>query len=88
MITNDNVSTITDLRFKTKDILEKTLDGPVFLFQHSRPKGVILSYDAFQEMTSKLEDYFTSFKAEEYEKEDKKNITWLSHEKIKNILKP
>ena len=87
MLTSNNISSITDLRFKTKAILKKTLDGPVFLFHQSTPKGVILSYDNFQDMISKLDDYFSSLKAEDYETENKKAVKWISHDKIKNIIK-
>lgn len=87
MITKSNISTISELRFKTKDVLAKSGKEPVFLFHRSTPKGVLLSYEKYQELLGSLEDYYLSLKAEEYENEDKGKIAWKSHEEVKKLLK-
>jgi prevent-host-death family protein len=86
MITQNSISTISDLRFKTKEVLEKASYQPVILFNRSTPKGVILSWDNYQEFLSLLEDYFDSLKAKEYENEDKSKIKWFSHKEVKKII--
>lgn len=86
MITKSNISTISDLRFKTKDVLAKSDKEPIFLFHRSTPKGVIMSYEKYQELLSSLEDYYLSLKAEGYENEDKEKIAWASHEEVKKLL--
>lgn len=86
MISN-NISTITDLRFKTKDVLEKASESPVFLFHRSTPKGVLMSYEEYEELMSTLEDYYLSLKAEDYEQENKDKINWVSHDKVKKLFK-
>lgn len=85
MISN-NISTITDLRFKTKEVLKKALEEPVFLFHRSTPKGVIMSYENYEELMSTLEDFYDSTKAEEYEKEDKEKVSWISSGKLQKLL--
>jgi len=34
-------------------------------------------------MTDTLEDYYLSLKAEDYEKENKDKVKWISHKEIK-----
>lgn len=83
MILPHIIRTISDLRYKTKDVIAKAQHEPVVLFQHNSPKGVLLSMDKYEELLSNLEDYYDSIKAQEYEKEDKKKIKWV---KLKDIL--
>lgn len=85
MISN-NISTITDLRFKTKEVFKKALAEPVFLFHRSTPKGVLMSYERYEELMSTLEDFYDSNKAEEYEKEDRKKVSWISSAKLQKLL--
>lgn len=85
MITQNQINSISDLRFKTKEVLKKTSKGPVFLFYRNKPKGVLVSFKNYQEILSQLEDYFDSLKAEKYEKENKKSISWVSFSKIKKM---
>ena len=87
MITN-NISTITDLRFKTKDVLKKAANEPVFLFNRSTPTSVLLSYKNYEDLMSTMEDLYDSVRAEEYEVLDKKKTEWLSSSKIKSVLFP
>ena len=86
MIISNDISTISDLRFKTKAVLNKAARRPVILFHRSSPKGLILSMEKYNEMISDLEDYYLSLKAEEYESEDKDKIKWLSHKELKKQL--
>lgn len=84
MIISDDISTISDLRFKTKAVLHKAARGPVLIFHRSSPKGVILSVEKYNEIMSDLEDYYLSIKAEEYESENKSKTKWISHKDLKN----
>lgn len=83
MITLNNISTISDLRFKTKTVINKAAISPVFLFNRSTPTSVIISFEKYQEMTDTLEDYYLSLKAEDFEKENKDKVKWISHKEVK-----
>jgi len=86
MINPQSIQTISDLRFKTKDVLKKAIKAPVFLFHRSHPQGVLLSYEKYIELMSQLEDYYLSIRAEEWENEDKKRINWILPEEIKKSI--
>ncbi|MBI5613752.1 type II toxin-antitoxin system prevent-host-death family antitoxin [Candidatus Gottesmanbacteria bacterium] len=77
------IHTISDLRFKTKDVLASAMKEPVALFHRSTPKGVLMSVEKYQELMDSLEDYYLSIRAEEYEKEDKSKVKWISHSEMK-----
>lgn len=87
MIDQSQISTISDLRFKTKEVLKKMKDNPVYLFHRSSPKGVMLSMEKYKEITEALEDYFLSLKAGEYENEDKTSVNWTSHGDVRKQIK-
>lgn len=87
MIYKNPIFTISDLRFRTKKVLDKALKEPVILFHRSSPKGVIISFKKYQEILDQLEDQYLSLKAQEAEKEDKKKVKWISHDKIKSLIK-
>ena len=78
MINQQTISTISELRFKTKQVLKKVKEAPVYLFHRSVPQGVILSLEKYQEMMEALEDYYLSLRAEEYESRDKSKIKFLN----------
>lgn len=82
-----NISTISDLRFKTEEVLAKADLSPLFLFNRSTPRAVILSVEEFNKISEQLEDYYLASRAEEYEKEDKSKIDWINHDEIKKLLK-
>ena len=82
MITAQSISSISDLRFKTKEVIKKASKSPVFLFSHNTPKGVLLSYESYDRIISRLEDYYDSKKAEEFETQDKKNSKWILQKDI------
>ncbi len=86
MITQNNIRTISDLRFKTKEVLDKAGKEPVFVFHHSRPSGVLISFEKYQELQDTVEEYYASVRAEEYEGADKKNVVWTSHKDVKKRL--
>ncbi|HLC94028.1 MAG TPA: type II toxin-antitoxin system prevent-host-death family antitoxin [Patescibacteria group bacterium] len=86
MITAKNISSISDLRFKTKEVLKKAQKSPVYVFSRNTPRGVLLSYENYQELLSALEDHYDSLLAQEYEKEDKNKVKWITHEEIKKML--
>lgn len=85
MIDPNSINTITDLRFKTKEIFKKMIKSPVFLFQRSKPRGVLLSIEKYQKMVSQIEDYYDSITLKEYEKEDKTGIGWIPLSEIKKM---
>lgn len=87
MIDQSQISTISDLRFKTKDVFKKVKDNPVYLFHRSSPKGVILSMEKYSELMDTLEDYFLSLKVGEYEAEDKKSVNWTAHSDVRKMMK-
>ncbi len=81
-----NISTISDLRFKTEEVLAKADLSPLFLFNRSTPRAVILSVEEFNKISEQLEDYYLSLRAEEYEKEDASKVGWVKHEDVKKLL--
>ena len=83
----NQISTISDLRFKTKDVLKKAAGEPVYIFNRSVPQGVILSYEAYENLLEELEDYHDSLKAQEYEKEDKSKVKWVSFSEVRKMFK-
>lgn len=85
MITQ-NISTISDLRFKTKDVLAKAAKEPVFLFHRATPKGVLLSISEYEELMNTLEDFYLSLRAEDYEKENKQKIKWVNERELQKQL--
>ncbi len=80
------ITTISDLRFKTKQVLASAAKAPVFVFHRSTPRGVLLSVAEYQEIMDTLEDYYLSLRAQEYEKEEKKGIPWISDKKLRTQL--
>ncbi|MEK7592792.1 MAG: type II toxin-antitoxin system prevent-host-death family antitoxin [Patescibacteria group bacterium] len=80
------IYTISDLRFKTKDVLASAMKEPVTLFHRSTPKGVLMSVEKYQDLMSTLEDYYLSIRAVEFEKEDKSTVAWISGKDMKKHL--
>lgn len=83
---DNNSTTISDLRYKTSEVFTKIRKSPVYVLQHSKPKGVFMSIDDFEELMSKVDDYNLSLKAQEYESEDKATISWVSPEEVNQLL--
>ena len=86
MITKNNITTISDLRFKTKEVLSRAEKTPLFVFNRSIPKSVLMSYENYETLMSDLEDYYDSKLAQGYEKEDKSKIKWTRHEDVKKMF--
>lgn len=86
MITSTNISTISDLRFKTKQVLKDASREPVLVFRRNKPEGVLLSFEKYQELMDILEDFYLSVKAEDYEEEGKEKVKWIPHPEIKKLL--
>jgi len=82
-----SLTTISDLRFKTKEVFARALKAPVVVFHRAIPKGVILSVKDYEEMMGTLEDYYLSLRAEEYEKEPKNKVDWITLDELKKQLK-
>lgn len=80
------IHTISDLRFKTKDVLASAMKQPVTLFHRSTPKGVLMSMEKYHELMDALEDYYLSIRAAEFEKEDKSTVAWISGKDMKKHL--
>lgn len=71
--TAKNTKTVTDLREKPVELLDQIQkSGPAFIFQHSKPKAVMLSIEEYANMVEMLEDYFDSLKAKELEENPQK----------------
>lgn len=87
MIQSNQISTISELRFKTALVLKKIKEAPVYLFHHSNPTAVMMSVTKYQQMQEALEDYYLSLKAVEYETEDKKSVKWIKDTKMQELLK-
>ena len=87
MIDPNSIQTISDLRFNTKEVFKKAAKSPVFIFQRSSPKGVLLSLEMYERMASDLEDYYDSMKAKEYESQKKNKKDWIPFEEVKKRLK-
>ena len=67
MLKQSNIKTVTDIRQNTKQLIqevEKSTD-PIYIFQHSKPKGVFLSFKRYQEIMENLEDYFDLIEAQQ-----------------------
>ena len=77
MMNKQNISTISDLRFKTKDVIKKAAKEPVYIFHRSVPQGVLLSQERYEDLLSTVEDYYVSLKAAEFEKEKKNKKDWV-----------
>ncbi len=68
--TVENVKTITDMREKAVELLEqveKTAE-PDFVFQHSKPRAVIMSIEEFSKLKEWVEDLEDSLLARKLEK--------------------
>ena len=82
MYTQNNVFTISDMRMSPKKILKQAEEGTVYVFYKSKPKVVVMSTERYWQISSMLEDYMLALKSEEYEKEDKSKIKWLTLDEI------
>lgn len=84
----DNVKTVTDMRQNPAGLLREVdrEDGPKYIFYRSTPKAVLLNLESYQKLLDLAEDYLDSLTAQEYEKENKKNVGWLSTQKLKKRL--
>lgn len=82
--TSQNTKTISDLREKPVEILKRLRSayGPLYIFYRSKPNAVMLNLLEYQKLLDIAEDYFDSLKAEEYEKEDKNKIRWLTNNEL------
>lgn len=87
MMNKQNISTISDLRFKTKTVLKKAEKEPVYIFHRSMPQGVILSQDRYDELMSTVEDYYVSLRAAEYEKDTVKSSDWVDLATVEKLFK-
>ena len=83
---DSNSTTISDLRYKTSEVFTKIRTSPVYVLQRSKPKGVFMSIDDFEELMSKVDDYNLALKAHEYESEDKTGVSWVSPEEVNQLL--
>lgn len=71
--TAKNTKTITDLRENAVGLLNQIQkSGPAFIFQHSKPKAVMLSVEEYANMLEMLEDYFDTLTAKEMEEKPQK----------------
>lgn len=67
MIKSSNLKTITDVRMDPLSILnyaQKT-EEPVIILQHSKPKGVFISFEKYHKLMEMVEDYLDARESEE-----------------------
>ena len=79
-----NLKTVTNLREKTMLILkqaQKTVE-PMYILHHSKPQAVLLGIDAYSKLRDLAEDAIDTQSAQEYEKENKSRVPWLSHDRL------
>lgn len=47
------IYTISDLRYKAREVLQRLREQPIVLTQRGRPRAVLLDYEAYNEMTER-----------------------------------
>lgn len=67
MLKKDNFKTITDVRHDPLSILNyaQETEEPVIILQHSKPKGVFLSFEKYHRLMEMVEDYLDARESEE-----------------------
>ncbi|MEN8253171.1 MAG: type II toxin-antitoxin system Phd/YefM family antitoxin [Patescibacteria group bacterium] len=82
MLTQSNVKTISDMRLDAVNLLNQasTSSGPTYLMYHSKPKAVLLGLEQYQKLLDAYQDQLDSQEAQEWEKEDKSKVKWLTIE--------
>lgn len=86
--TPSNTKTVSDMRQDPIGLLKSVekSQGPNYIFYRSTPKAVILNIKEYQELLEALEDYQDSLIAQQYEKEDKTKIKWLTAKEMRRQL--
>lgn len=84
--TLNNIGTISDMRLNPHKLLKKAQNEPVYVFHRTKPKAVIMSIEDYLAMQDNLEDYYLAKKAEEYEKEDKAKMKWVSQKEVEKMF--
>lgn len=79
-----NIKTISDMRENARKLLKEvqTSYGPLFILYRSKPQAVLLSLEEYQKLADFAEDYLDSFKAQEFEAQDKKKIKWVPRKNV------
>jgi len=83
MYHQNNIGTISDMRLKPKDLLEKATDCPVYMFYRSRPKAVLVSIKDYDRLLMAYDDYLLALRTGKYANEDKTKIKWSKLSEIK-----
>lgn len=67
MINPKTIRTISDLRENPLEVLKaaEKLGEPIYLFYRSKPKGVLVDLDKFNELMEFVEDYMDALKIKE-----------------------
>lgn len=65
MINAENVKTITQLRTNPLKVFKESAAEPTFIFSRSRPVGVVMSVEEYNDLMETLEDYFDSLELKE-----------------------
>lgn len=82
MINQGNFRTISDMREKATKLLKDTESGPLYITYRSKPKVVLLSIEEYNRLQEMAEDYDLFLEAQEYEKQDKSKMKWLTHDEL------
>lgn len=83
-----NVKTVTDMRQDPVGLLKsvRQSDGPQYIFYRSSPQAVLLDLENYQKLLDLSENYLDSLTAQEYEKENKKKVGWITSQKLRQKL--
>jgi PHD/YefM family antitoxin component YafN of YafNO toxin-antitoxin module len=87
MLNLNTIRSITDLRINPGAIADLARDeGPVIIFDRSRPAGVFISPLQYTQMQEIIEDYYDSQKMTKAEKAPKKTQDWIPHDQLMKKL--
>ncbi|HRN70270.1 MAG TPA: type II toxin-antitoxin system prevent-host-death family antitoxin [Candidatus Woesebacteria bacterium] len=75
--------TISEFRTHPKELLQQVkTTGPLYITYRSKQKGVLLSVEDYNKLQEMAENYDELQTVQEYEKQDKSKIKWLTHEEL------
>ena len=87
MLNTQTIKSLTDLRLNPKNILKLAEEeGAVYILDRSKPKGVVLSLEKYDEMVDLIDDYLDGLEMAEFEKKPKNPKDWISLEEVKKEL--
>lgn len=64
MLKTENIKTITELREDPIEIFEKSSKEPAYIFSRSKPVGVVMGVEKFNQLMGMVEDHIDSLELE------------------------